>query len=623
MAQTNAVENLPKFKYQPLEDSQAGIRLLVILPAEPGDDRIVCKLKPVWLSDRRTYEAISYTWGGKSVQIICNGGSFAITDNLAGALRCFRSRAEERAVWADAICINQNDPDEKQHQVQLMGTIYRQAKKTLVWLGPKENDSNKIPSLCTQVNKLLNNPVLRHSLMAGTLLSEEHRGILTHIFDELPDRDGPEWSALRQLLRRRWFRRIWIVQEVALAPEVYVYFGNEQIEWPEFFNLVHFGQASTYLENFGDSGVSDVLSLMLIRGYIRHQHRRPLLSLLLQFPHAQATLKVDKVYGLLGLSDSTLSPRYSPSVTFQEVYKEVAWHLLQTTHTLDILSYPRGQNPRSPDLPSWVPDFYSNDRRIAQLTLQDMGGEDMGVPRFQAAGTVDYTPIISSSDRNLLGIEGQIFDEITNLSDMMDHLRVPTNDAERTELACQSHRVMINWETTAGLRSRQRYIDDSAMEEAFWKTLAAGWYPRGEAYHRELYRRYQQEWTIYRDLHSHGIPCAAFNAHMAATAQHSIGGVAMREFLHSCLAVSGRRMCTTKKGYIGLVPRDARLRDKIVLAKGSKIPLVLRAAGPGSLVPVEGTDGGASWEFVGDIYVHGIMFGNKAEENMFSHMWLR
>jgi hypothetical protein len=54
-------------------------------------------------------------------------------------------------IWIDAICINQQDNEEKDHQVQHMGEIYRNAKLVVVWLGPSKDNSNlamqSIPAL--------------------------------------------------------------------------------------------------------------------------------------------------------------------------------------------------------------------------------------------------------------------------------------------------------------------------------------------------------------------------------------------------------------------------------------------------------------------------------------------
>jgi hypothetical protein len=50
-------------------------------------------------------------------------------------MRRLRSPSHSRVLWIDAICINQNDDDEKSHQVGMMRKIYKACQKCTVWLG--------------------------------------------------------------------------------------------------------------------------------------------------------------------------------------------------------------------------------------------------------------------------------------------------------------------------------------------------------------------------------------------------------------------------------------------------------------------------------------------------------
>lgn len=84
------------------------------------------------------YEALSYVWGSSdlSSSIATRGGVIPLTANLDEALRRVRDRDRIRRIWADGVCINQNDLKERGHQVRLMGHIYKDAEKVLIWLGP-------------------------------------------------------------------------------------------------------------------------------------------------------------------------------------------------------------------------------------------------------------------------------------------------------------------------------------------------------------------------------------------------------------------------------------------------------------------------------------------------------
>jgi hypothetical protein len=74
-----------------------------------------------------------------------NSHTIMITSSLAAAIRHIRATGLPHilnALWADAVCINQRDTSgEREHQVQLMGSIYATAALTISWLGPASETS--------------------------------------------------------------------------------------------------------------------------------------------------------------------------------------------------------------------------------------------------------------------------------------------------------------------------------------------------------------------------------------------------------------------------------------------------------------------------------------------------
>lgn len=130
-----------------------------ILDLHPGrhDDPIACYLRNQNLeASKNKYEAISYVWRGpaQKTDVVCNGVRVAITYNLASALRNFRTPDESRNSWADALCINPRDDQEKSSQVTRMRQIYTNAFRVLVWLGPdKKLTARETYELMRQRNK--------------------------------------------------------------------------------------------------------------------------------------------------------------------------------------------------------------------------------------------------------------------------------------------------------------------------------------------------------------------------------------------------------------------------------------------------------------------------------------
>jgi hypothetical protein len=107
--------------YTPFTSVEKEIRLLNILPGLENEP-LRCSLQPDFLDNAR-YTALSYCWGAGSdrINITVNGRSIPVTRNLENALRQLRQTHQNMVVWADAICINQQDLAEKSVQVGMMG----------------------------------------------------------------------------------------------------------------------------------------------------------------------------------------------------------------------------------------------------------------------------------------------------------------------------------------------------------------------------------------------------------------------------------------------------------------------------------------------------------------------
>ncbi|KAI1447743.1 heterokaryon incompatibility protein-domain-containing protein [Annulohypoxylon stygium] len=135
--------------HSPLDTKQNQIRFIEILPSDTDYQPVRCLLKTMELTSDIRYAALSYVWGDRKVtqDIIVNEIEFPVTNNLASALWHFRKngfpkhgRADGiRLLWVDAICINQDDVSERNHQLLLMGSIYRNAASTFSWLGAHQD----------------------------------------------------------------------------------------------------------------------------------------------------------------------------------------------------------------------------------------------------------------------------------------------------------------------------------------------------------------------------------------------------------------------------------------------------------------------------------------------------
>jgi len=138
-----AVGNVYSYK----QLSPGRIRILILKPSTRFEDRIECTLHEATLGvkprQRISYEAVSYVWGSPvgDQEIFCDGKIMLVTRNCLSALRHFRRKRGSRALWVDAICIDQLSNSEKNHQVSLMGDIYALARKVLIWLGEENSEA--------------------------------------------------------------------------------------------------------------------------------------------------------------------------------------------------------------------------------------------------------------------------------------------------------------------------------------------------------------------------------------------------------------------------------------------------------------------------------------------------
>ena len=153
------VDNTPAngvqtFPYRSLNTDKAEIRLLTLATGK-FDDSIEITLRTWSLDEELYFEALSYDWGSEKSPTpihICDY-PHVISSNLEIALRHLRSNEVPRVLWIDALCINQQDLDEKANQVQLTNRIYSSAKKVLIWLGPKDDTRDTVMSIMLNQGK--------------------------------------------------------------------------------------------------------------------------------------------------------------------------------------------------------------------------------------------------------------------------------------------------------------------------------------------------------------------------------------------------------------------------------------------------------------------------------------
>jgi hypothetical protein len=213
------------YQYEPLPPGDF-FRYLVLGPGSGGEP-LRCSLHTAAIADKE-YEAISYVWGSgvKDQHISCDGCPMNITTNLYNALRRLRDSTKVRHLWADSICIDQDNLEEKGHQVANMSGIYSSASQVLIYMGlDPHGHGPKVASLLSDVDDFLRREIAKLNSLDWEAFPDSNE-----LADHPLLRDE-RWRSLRVLLDLQWFERGWVVREAGLARHGLVVLGDSDIPW--------------------------------------------------------------------------------------------------------------------------------------------------------------------------------------------------------------------------------------------------------------------------------------------------------------------------------------------------------------------------------------------------------
>jgi hypothetical protein len=203
------------FIYDQLPTTEHQIRLLYVKMNAQDSDDVNCTFRTYAFDRRPKHLALSYTWGPeqptRTIQV--NDKSFTVRENLFQFLKRYQAdSAGDVPIWVDQICIDQNDDAEKSAQVLRMGELYASAKLVVIWLGVGTDKDTAAVRLIRKV---------RANTKAG------------HTYEMNDD----DLSNLRALLENPYWLRFWIVQEIALAKDLYIWIGLHSLDWDDFFEV--------------------------------------------------------------------------------------------------------------------------------------------------------------------------------------------------------------------------------------------------------------------------------------------------------------------------------------------------------------------------------------------------
>jgi hypothetical protein len=545
-------------------------------------------------------------------------------------------------VWIDALCIDQSSFEERNSQVKLMRNIYESSSEVLVWLGPASDNSALAASFLPHITKTLSKlPELFHSSI-GTL----------HHHPSVPGEDDPRWKALLQLLCRPWFSRIWVQQEIMLAPVVSMACGPTSIQWDDLCGIVNIiydhqlhGLMIRAMEELGNHAVlrNSITIIHYIWWARRGSHltgRPSLLEHLTNFCICDATDPKDMIFSLLGISSSlatdvldaytrseliknldntssqglntvsvpgTHKPwKQSINIDYgsstEELYIDFAKSALIDHHSSALLPCARHSESTN-NLPSWVPDWH---KYGSGPTLWDWQGH----AGYKACG-ISKVRARSSENKREVFLTGFWVDEIISVSPLLQSEDFPgPSQGPRDPPSLEALR---NWLTAVEnlAVSHKRYITGETGLKSCWRTLQANmtWegYPLPTDWNLE--ERDLLESYLADDDDKHGTTSKPASS-LWTDDQWIVYERTMSALKTTIADRIYRTFCVSRSGYMGLVPAQSQAGNFICVFGGHTSPFVIRNASS----TTHSVGGSERYQLVGECYVNGIMGGEIVQD---------
>lgn len=566
------------------------IRLLTISPSLDPNERLGCYCNTFQLEAAPPYEALSYTWGDPlpRIEIQCNDQPVAVGLELSHALMRLRLPNVPRVVWVDALCINQDDNDEKSLQVPLMGTIFSQATRVAVWLGQSDPQQVVetmqflafIANACRQYD-------LEHGLEPDVFRRDRQLKVALEKFTP------SVCNALEALFNRPWFTRVWCVQEICLAQDAIVLWGEQELSWSDIGVAADWmigRQFREYLEN--DKISSSYWSVRTQNAALMFDRdpKGTLLETLGVYHGWEATDPRDKVYGLLSMVTpesevEALHVDYNKLVG--QVYADTTLATIRTHSRLTALAYVAHPEEFNVDVEvaSWAPDWEHE-----TFYIQEMGVRESACPWAASGGKLvrhadeDYQKL-----QQQLCLSGILYDTVTSVSIVSP---LPLREYTEEDFDEKSFTLEAFIEKTQNIHG-----------EDFWQTLART-LTAGESGYLDYVLR-----TDYRSQDDHYLgficmmrkllPDATDRSFELATVPPEYDSGIFESNVRSYCR--HRRLFCTQNGSFALGPACMRPGDIVVVLYGGNTPYVLRTRHD-------------KYMFMGQAYVDAIMLGELVEE---------
>ncbi|KAE8446778.1 hypothetical protein EG329_011683 [Mollisiaceae sp. DMI_Dod_QoI] len=610
------IDSPPPHRYLPLDYVMDEFRLISLWKADRYDAPLMASLAYSVMHDDVSYHGLSYTWGSSDEKATCpillNGQMFMIRKNLGQGLRELRHNVHKVIIWIDAICIDQHNVSERNRQIPRMLEIYDAAFVVISWLSEGEEASDIAIDFLDE----LQHPKLQPDETGnwGPYTVKEGDSWKIKPIPDLTRR----LAALYRFFLRPYFRRIWVIQELAVATSPSVYCGKKRAAWSQLDNaayhlidILHSSRkmqaqimaADASLESISDRNISFVRRLF----YFRHLRSRNadhwwsgshwlnikdsspgILDLMVLGRDFESTSPHDKIFALLNLAQDIDGIDFKPdySKTLSRTYQEFAATVAVKTGSLDIICAAEPFTRVGLDVPSWCPDW-STPSTVSSLIRREhipnvfmSAVHDISGPIYQAFGSSHLTPRFSFNGPMI---------EVAGI--VLDTVKVVQRQEGQTPGECITEWLStVCNECLAEEETEPLELNVSFMEK-FFSMLAGdvtGVWSVEPVPRLELPEEQNLKPVSFRPICIREDQC-----------KHRLQNISADVF---SIVTRGRALIVTENGLMGLGPHCVEVGQKLAILNKCSAPVLLQ----------ENEDG--TNEFKGSAFVQGWMEGEVLKE---------
>lgn len=587
------------------------------------DKKIDCSFVKVSMIQARQkqYEAISYFWGGhnqKSTEITLRdksgrGHRMFIATNLYNALRSICHPTEPQLYWVDALCINHSDKKERGQQVEMKRFIFHRAQNMCFWLGQDEISKTGL------------------SFVTKEMLD------LTKIDKLARDENAiDKWAAFVGLLKNTVFSRLWLVQEVVVAPNVTLHCGptiaqyGDLVEAVAVFVSMRDSISELFRRCHRSCRVLTDRKMLMAEQFIeistnawrvpkkggKIQRLLTLEELVSQLSDLTSTDPRDRIFSVLAIAknglelddhtlEASVQKKGALKIDYEKplprVYRDFVAHAIDYSKSLDIICR-RWVSSVSDDLPSWVRPLQSSqptfDTKLEERTRADnlVGHPDHSSYSASASEPANFIiGDVGTGTENYLTVHGFRIDTITTLG-------VPALEGN----------IPNQWLEFGDCLSRK-----GSGHENFWRILVADRGPNGAhapSWYRLAFLYCLEHLNSDGNINTEQL-IALCEPDGVKEDDHMRRGDSslIVDFLRRVQSVIwNRRLLVFKDNEsnvqlpdVGLVPMATEIGDELCILYGCSVPVVLRRQ--------MSEEGRPFYQLIGECYVNKMMDGEAID----------